>query len=299
MAPLWLCIAHITYKIWTTDVLNQCLEQYLRAFVMHQPAKWSRYLLWAELCYNTTFHSAIKMTPFEAVFGKLPPTIPSYVSGSSSIEAADALLCDRDELLSILRTNLFQAQARMKVQTDKHRSDKVLEVGQWCYVKLQPHKQSSLANHKFTKLRKRFYGPFKIIKRVGVVAYKLELPGEIKIHPVFHISVLKFCPNPELVHSLPLPSTVIENHPLLTPLAVLDYRKGRIQNSWSLQVLLQWSGLPLEDTSWEDLASFQQLYPDFHLEDKVSFGGKAMIRYWKRVEVINKGQLERGEHQEN
>lgn len=88
------------------------------------------------------------MTPFEAVFGKPPQ---AYIYGSSPIEVADALLRDRDELLSTLRTNMSRAQARMKVQADKHRLDKVLEVGQWCYVKLQPHKQSSLANQKFTK----------------------------------------------------------------------------------------------------------------------------------------------------
>lgn len=95
------------------------------------------------------------MTPFEAGFGKPPP---AYIYGSSPIEAAEALLHDRDEL-STLRTNMSRAQARMKVQADKHRLDKVLEVGQWCYVKLQPHKQSSLANQKFTKLSKRFYDP--------------------------------------------------------------------------------------------------------------------------------------------
>lgn len=55
---------------------------------------------------------------------------------------------------------------------------------------------------------------------------------------------------------------------------MLDHRKIRLQNSWSSQVLVQWSGLPLEETSWEDLISFRQLYPDFHVEDKVSFGGE-------------------------
>lgn len=48
-----------------TEVLNRCLEQYLRAFVMDQPSRWFRFLSWAELCYNTTFHSSIRMTPFE------------------------------------------------------------------------------------------------------------------------------------------------------------------------------------------------------------------------------------------
>lgn len=55
-------------------------------------------------------------------------------------------------------------------------------------MKLQPYKQYSLRNQKFTKLSKCFYGPFKILNRVGVVAYNLDLPTDVKIHRVFHIS---------------------------------------------------------------------------------------------------------------
>ncbi|XP_075515832.1 uncharacterized protein LOC142550639 [Primulina tabacum] len=217
------------------------------------------------------------MTPFEAVFGKPPPSIPSYIPNSSSVEAADTLLRDRDELLSTLRAHMMQAQERMKMHADKKRSEKVFEVGQYCYVRLQPHKQTSLAGHRYTKLSKRFYGPFKILKRVGVVAYKLELPPTVKIHPIFHISVLKACPNPAEVSALSLPVTFVENQPLVSPLAILNHRRIRRQNTWVPQLLVQWSGLPLEDTSWEDLSSFQQLYPDFHLEGKVLSNGGSNV----------------------
>lgn len=54
-----------------TEVLNQCLEQYLRSLVSESPSKGVMFSPWAELCYNTSFHSAILMSPFEAEFGIL------------------------------------------------------------------------------------------------------------------------------------------------------------------------------------------------------------------------------------
>lgn len=81
--------------------------------------------------------------------------------------------------------------------------------------------------------------------------------------------MLKCCPNPTEVSPLPLPSSFVGNQPLLTPLAILDHRKIRRQNSWISQVLVEWTGIPLEETSWEDFNALQQMYPDLHLEDKV------------------------------
>ncbi|XP_073121171.1 uncharacterized protein [Henckelia pumila] len=175
----------------------------------------------------------------------------------------------------------------MKVQADKHRRDIIMEEGQWCYVRLQPHRQRSVSGQKFTKLSKRFYGPFQILKRVGSVAYKLALPDYSKIHPIFYVSVLKWCPNPEDVTVLQLPSTSVDNQPLVTPLAILNVKRIRKDQSWTSQVLVQWDGLPLEETSWVDINSFQQDYPQFHLEDKVLFhtGGSDTIKDKEEKEI--------------
>lgn len=61
-----------------TEVLNRGVETYLRCFVMDEPRTWTRWLHWAEYCYNTSFHTASKLTPFEAVYGRLPPMLCSY-----------------------------------------------------------------------------------------------------------------------------------------------------------------------------------------------------------------------------
>ncbi|KAH0635853.1 hypothetical protein KY289_035768 [Solanum tuberosum] len=60
-------------------------------------------------------------------------------------------------------------------------------------LQLKTYRQLSVRLKRGHKLGRRYFGPFKVIKRIGDVAYKLELSVEAKIHPVFHVSVLKRC----------------------------------------------------------------------------------------------------------
>ena len=79
----------------------------------------------------------------------------------------------------------------MKRQADKHRSERHFAVGDWVFLKLQPYVQSSLATCANQKLSFRFFGPYKIVAKIGAAAYKLALPATSSIHPVFHVSQLK------------------------------------------------------------------------------------------------------------
>jgi len=75
-----------------TEVVNCCVKQYLRCFVHQWPKKCSFYLLWVEYLYNTTYHISTGMTPFQALYSRLPPTIPSYNEGLLMVHEVDQQL---------------------------------------------------------------------------------------------------------------------------------------------------------------------------------------------------------------
>lgn len=174
-----------------TEVMNRSLEQYLRAFTHAKPTNWTAYLGWAEFCANTSYHSSIKMTPFQALYGRAPPILPPYSRDKTSVQALDELLRDRDATVTQLKANLQEAQHRMAQKANAKRRELEFEEGDMVLLRLQPYRQTSVACRSSNKLARRYYGPFKILKRVGMVAYRLELPQHAKIHPVFHVSQLK------------------------------------------------------------------------------------------------------------
>jgi hypothetical protein len=257
-----------------SEVLNRCLEQYLRAFTQHKPSSWVFFLPWAEFHYNTSYHSGLKMSPFQALYGRQPPTIPYYTRGSTPIQTLDASLIDRNELLRVLKENLLAAQNRMTQKANVHRRDLNLSIGDLVLVRLRPYRQTSVRQHHHHKLSKRYYGPFTIIERIGPVAYKLQLPPESRIHPVFHISVLKPFRGTEAPPHCDLPADSFNNQPLEQPAAVLDQRTIMIQNRPHHQILVKWKGAPADEASWEDLSTFKRCFPTFHLEDKVVFAAE-------------------------
>ena len=254
-----------------TEVVNRVLEQYLRCFTHEQPKKWIDWLPWADYSYNTATHSSTKVSPFEFVYGVPPPSLLSYIPGTTKVQAVDDFLCSREEILRDLCQNLIVACDRMKSQADQHRRDIVYEVGDYVYLKLQPYRQHSVVFRGSLKLAPRFFGPYKILARVGPVAYRLQLPVGSQIHDVFHVSLLK--KRVGSVHSSPtLPPTSDDFTILPQPEAILDthiIRKGKYRPK--TEILVKWAGAPKEDATWENQWRFNRQYPDFLLADKSHF----------------------------
>nr|UBX54614.1 transposon Tf2-1 polyprotein [Lupinus angustifolius] len=190
---------------------------------VHDDAKWKRSNLF-ELFLEGIISSG-SMSPFKALYGRDPPTLIKGCSYTSKIEEVNQLLIQRDAILTELYQNLMKAQNQMTVQANKHRREVQFEEGDWVYLKIQPYKLKSLASRSCVKLSPRFYGPYQIDSRVGLVAYKLVLPPHSKIHPVFHVSLLKKALKPNQ-QPQPLPPLLTEELELqVQPLEVLQWKK--------------------------------------------------------------------------
>jgi hypothetical protein len=82
---------------------------YLRCITGNRSRAWLDWLPWAEYCYNTSFHSALRTTPFQVVYGRPPLALLPYASGTARTAAVDVLLQDRDSFLVDVRDRLLQA----------------------------------------------------------------------------------------------------------------------------------------------------------------------------------------------
>ncbi|GKC11347.1 putative reverse transcriptase domain-containing protein [Tanacetum coccineum] len=171
----------------------QTLEDMLRACVIDFGSSWDRHLPLVEFSYNNSYHTSIKAAPYEALYGR-KCSLHVYWSEVEDIQlTGPKLICDTTKQIVQIKNRLLAARSRQKSYADKRLKSLEFEVSNMVLLKVSPWK-GVVHFGKRGKLSTRYIGPFKILARVGPVAYTLELPEELKgIHSTFHESNLKNC----------------------------------------------------------------------------------------------------------
>ncbi|XP_026400580.1 uncharacterized protein LOC113296490 [Papaver somniferum] len=210
------------------------------------------------------------MTPFQDLYGYQLPHLAFPLHSTTFVQVVQDYLYDRDHMLQMLREDLLKVQTRMKFFSDKHRTDRTFAVGDMVFLKLQPYRQTSVAIRKNFKLSSKYFRPFEIVQRIGVVVYELKLPVGSRIHPVFHVSQLKMKIGHHSTSSPSLPLVDQNGAILEEPAAVLATRITLRDGHSIPQVLIQWVSAPAEDATWEDTSHIRDQFPHFVLEDKDS-----------------------------
>jgi hypothetical protein len=149
------------------EIVNKWLEGYLCNYVFGQQKAWVKWLHLGEHCYNTTYHMSIGMAPVRALYGYDAPFFDLAFGDRRAPKDKDWIQESQD-ILKALKDNLQTAQNQQKVYADKHRVEHTFEVGDLVFLRPQPYRQSSLKKSGAEKLKPRFYGPYRVIRRGGL-----------------------------------------------------------------------------------------------------------------------------------
>ncbi|GJS89247.1 putative reverse transcriptase domain-containing protein [Tanacetum coccineum] len=216
----------------------QTLEDMLRACVIDFGSGWDKHLRLAEFSYNKYYHASIKAAPFEALYGRKCRS----------------------------HNRLLAARSRQKSYADVRRKPLEFEVGDKVMLKVSPWK-GVVRFGKRGKLSPRYIGSFKILSRVGPVAYKLELPRELQgIHNTFHVSNLKKCLSDEDL-IIPLDEVRIDEklHFIEEPIEIMDREVKQLKQSRIPIVKVRWNSSRGPEYTWEREDQMWKKYP--HLFD--------------------------------
>lgn len=136
------------------------------------------------------------MTPSKVVHEREPPPLLRLVKDDSKVEEVNALIKERNLILNDLKENLNKAQARMKKNIDRSHRNVSFGIGDSAFLRLQSYHFCLLASHLNEKLGPQFYNPYKIVEKIGKVAYKLKQPKTTRIH----VSQLKRQIGPKIIN---------------------------------------------------------------------------------------------------
>ena len=165
----------------------------LRACVLTSGVSWEDSLPYAEFSYNNSYQASLKMSPFEALYGRRCRTPLNWSETRDNRIFGPEILKEVETKVKLIQDRLRVAQSRQKSYYDQKHHQISFEPDEYVYLRVSPTR--GLQRFKVKgKLAPRFMGPFRVIAKRGKVAYQLEIPAELSdVHDVFHVSQLRRC----------------------------------------------------------------------------------------------------------
>uniref|UniRef100_A0A4W5NN11 Integrase catalytic domain-containing protein n=1 Tax=Hucho hucho TaxID=62062 RepID=A0A4W5NN11_9TELE len=249
-----------TPRVMLVERVNQDVGRFLRSYCQDRPGEWAAFVPWAEMAQNSLCHSSTNLSPFQCELGYQPVLAPWH---QSQIEApaVDDWFRRAEETWDAAHVHLQRAVVRQKASADRHRSEApVFAPGDrvWLSTRNLPLRLPC------RKLGPRFVGPFKVLRRLNEVSYRLQLPPDYRINPSFHVSLLR------PVVAGPLQESEVREVPPPRRIPFAPYwtrgvGQGAFSTSWSGRgtVRRRDAGFPVEDVLDPSmLREFHHLRPD-------------------------------------
>ncbi|GJT20059.1 putative reverse transcriptase domain-containing protein [Tanacetum coccineum] len=220
----------------------QTLEDMLRACVIDFGKGWERHLPLVKFSYNNSYHASIKAAPFKALYGQKCRSPVCWAEVGDVQLMGPEIIHENTEKIVQIQQLLQAARDWQRSYDNVRRKPLEFQVGDRVMLKVSPQK-GVIRFGKRGKLNPRYIGPFTILKRVGPVAYTLELPEELSsVHSTFHVSNLKKCLSDE---SLVIPMKELRLDDKLNfveePVEIMDREVKQLRHSRIPIVKVRWN----------------------------------------------------------
>ncbi|KAD6453304.1 hypothetical protein E3N88_08009 [Mikania micrantha] len=258
----------------------QTLEDMLRACVIDFGNSWESHLPLVEFSYNNSYHTSIQAAPFEALYGRKCRSPICWTEVGDSQLTGPELVHETTEKIVQIRKRMAAARDRQKSYADKRRKPLEFQVGDRVLLKVSPWK-GVIRFGKRGKLNPRYIGPFEITKRIGPVAYELDLPVELSsVHNVFHISNLKKCLSDETL-VIPLEEIQIDEQLNFVEesVEIMDRETKKLKLSKIPIVKVRWNSRRGPEFTWEREDQMKQKYPHLFAEQTNTGNTRDLSRY--------------------